>query len=43
MPDYQLDLSGTWTLAVGGRDIDFVTVPGTFPPIGRRYAASWPR
>ena len=30
----RFDLGGTWTLTAGGRDIDFVTVPGAFPPIG---------
>ena len=30
----KIDLSGTWKRHIGGRQIDFVTVPGSFAPIG---------
>ncbi|HEY3340564.1 MAG TPA: glycoside hydrolase family 2 TIM barrel-domain containing protein, partial [Anaerolineae bacterium] len=34
MTTNQFSLGGTWAQSVGGREIDFVTVPGAFPPIG---------
>jgi hypothetical protein len=40
----RLDLAGTWVRSVGGRTLDSVRVPGSYPPVGecvlaRRFAA----
>ena len=29
-----IELAGQWVRSIGGRDIDFVSVPGSFPPVG---------
>lgn len=43
----RLDLRGTWTRSVGGRDIDFVKVPGVYLPTGEcelryEFTLPWP-
>jgi hypothetical protein len=30
----QFNLGGTWVQSIGGREIDYVNIPGAFPPIG---------
>ena len=43
----QFSLGGTWAQSVRGRQIDYVTIPGAFPPIGectlaRTFDLPWP-
>lgn len=35
MEPWRIDLAGQWKRSVGGRDIDFVTVPGSYAPLGQ--------
>ncbi len=34
MAENRIDLAGQWVRSVGGRDIDFVDVPGSYAPLG---------
>ncbi|HUV10379.1 MAG TPA: hypothetical protein VMX12_05330, partial [Acidimicrobiia bacterium] len=47
MEDNRLELAGAWKRSVGGREIDFVTVPGSFAPLGQctlevEFDRPWP-
>jgi hypothetical protein len=42
----RIELAGRWTRSVGGRDIDFVDVPGSYAPLGecvleRQFECPW--
>ena len=42
----RIELAGQWTRSVGGRDIDFVDVPGSYAPLGecvleREFECGW--
>ncbi len=46
MAENRIDLAGQWVRSVGGRDIDFVDVPGSFAPLGecaleREFDCPW--
>ncbi len=46
MVENRIDLAGQWVRSVGGRDIDFVDVPGSFAPLGecaleREFDCTW--
>ncbi len=43
----RIDLAGQWLRSISGRDLDYVNVPGSYPPVGectlsREFAANWP-
>jgi hypothetical protein len=46
MAENRIDLAGQWVRSVGGRDIDFVDVPGSYAPLGecvleREFECAW--